>query len=387
MEAGRLGVTTMPGAAAMIALVNRKIRMPRCGLLAGLLLASPMLGGCIALDVLDLAADAASDSNDSTVSLKNSVRGLFGGKDEGADEENQKQDTGQPEPRKKYPNTPSYADLAAWDAIKDSPNADDFKAFLAAHPDSIHAWAAEHRIAALGPVAVASLETRGATRAVKPEAAPEPFPEWIAGTWDISCAGGGTKRAITYAKLDERTVRIDRRDRSAVIYDITLAGGTLTLAREELIFKDRVVSESELQSFAYILDGRRRKVDLTYHKCPAPHPPPAATGADGFPQWLLGTWDTNCGGGGTKNAITYERVTLAAKDGPPAKAPRQARVVHPDKTGAVYDISDAGGVLTLSRDGLVFKDRVINPRELRSLAYHKGGAWHLADVTYRKCRP
>lgn len=174
-------------------------------------------------------------------------------------------------------------DLEHWERIRDSEDPRVFQDFIARYPDSALVHLARRRLAYLQPTdggsttATASAgappppEVRSPIAGQAPTAPLQPgdFPApWILGRWAIDCSqssenGGG----VTYIQVDNRRVRVVRDDGSAAVYDIRVDNGILELDGNGVVYRDKVVSDSELRSYAVKYKGQWNKVDLTYRKC------------------------------------------------------------------------------------------------------------------------
>lgn len=173
------------------------------------------------------------------------------------------------------------ADVEHWERIRGSDDPAVFQAFIERYPDSALTHLARRRLASLQPTQGAQTPaslvggqppappTVSATGgAMPPEAPPGQFPApWVLGRWAIDCSTRDGGSGVTYVQTEGGKVRVVRDDGSSAVYAIRREGDVLVLDGNGLIYQDKIVSATQLRSYAVRYNGQWHKVDLTYRKC------------------------------------------------------------------------------------------------------------------------
>jgi len=179
------------------------------------------------------------------------------------------------------PSLERRADVEHWERIRGSDDPSVFQAFIERYPDSALTHLASRRLASLQPTQGAqtpaslvggqpppppTVSTAGGQMpAVAP---PGQFPApWVLGRWAIDCSTRDGSSGVTYIQTGGDKVRVVRDDGSSAVYDIRREEDVLVLDGNGLIYQDKIVSETQLRSYAVRYNGQWHKVDLTYRKC------------------------------------------------------------------------------------------------------------------------
>lgn len=169
-------------------------------------------------------------------------------------------------------------DVEDWEAIQSSADPEDFRRFIRKYPNSALAFLARRKLNELADDANNQTATTLSTRAPFPPtvdgANPPPleprgvFPTpWVIGRWAFDCTVKENSGGVTYIRLDDRHVRIQRDNGAANDYRIKRMDNILELESGGLLYRDLIVSDRELRSFAVRQNGTWHKVNLTYQKC------------------------------------------------------------------------------------------------------------------------
>jgi len=172
-------------------------------------------------------------------------------------------------------------DVEQWERIRGSSDPTQFQNFIERYPDSALTHLARRRLATLQPTQGQQVPAtyagakppppvleRGITGKLPAVAPPGQFPTpWLLGRWAIDCSRNRGGNGVTYSQTPENKVRVMRDDGSAAIYDVRRENDILVLDGNGLIYQDKIVSETELRSFAVQYNGQWHKVDLVYRKC------------------------------------------------------------------------------------------------------------------------
>jgi len=101
-----------------------------------------------------------------------------------------------------------------------------------------------------------------------PPAPPGQFPvPWVLGRWAIDCSRKEGGNGVTYNQVDAGKVRVIRDDGSAAVYTVRREDDILVLEADGLIYQDKIVSATELRSYAVKYNNQWHQVDLVYRKC------------------------------------------------------------------------------------------------------------------------
>ena len=101
-----------------------------------------------------------------------------------------------------------------------------------------------------------------------PPAPPGQFPvPWVLGRWAIDCSRTEGGNGVTYNQVNAQKVRVIRDDGSSAVYDVRRENDVLVLEADGLIYQDKIVSATELRSYAVKYNNQWHKVDLVYRKC------------------------------------------------------------------------------------------------------------------------
>ncbi|MEK9672786.1 MAG: hypothetical protein VW268_09840 [Rhodospirillaceae bacterium] len=172
-------------------------------------------------------------------------------------------------------------DVEQWEQIRGSDDPTKFQNFIQRYPDSALTHLARRRLATLQPTQGAQVPATHAgdkpalpalnqgTQANLPDLAPPgQFPApWVLGRWAIDCSQARGGNGVTYSQMTDGRVRVLRDDGSAAIYEIRRENDILVLEGNGLIYQDRIVSVTELRSYAVKYNNQWHKVDLVYRKC------------------------------------------------------------------------------------------------------------------------
>jgi hypothetical protein len=171
-------------------------------------------------------------------------------------------------------------DVEKWERIRGSDNPTVFQDFIETYPDSALTHLARRRLATLQPTQGAQVPStfsaeqpapptiRHAAGQTPPPAPPGQFPApWILGRWAIDCSRKEGGNGVTYNQVSVGKVRVIRDDGSAAVYDIRRENDIMVLEADGLIYQDRIVSATELRSYAVKYNNQWHQVDLVYRKC------------------------------------------------------------------------------------------------------------------------
>ena len=171
-------------------------------------------------------------------------------------------------------------DVEHWERIRGSDDPTLFQNFIERYPDSALTHLARRRLATLQPTQGMQVEgsfateqpkpplVRHAAGSIPPPAPPGQFPApWILGRWAIDCSLKEGGNGVTYNQVDAGKVRVIRDDGSAAVYDIHRENDIMVLQGGGLIYQDKIVSATELRSYAVKYKDQWHKVDLVYRKC------------------------------------------------------------------------------------------------------------------------
>ena len=99
-------------------------------------------------------------------------------------------------------------------------------------------------------------------------AGPGQFPApWVLGRWALDCSSHASGNGVTYIQVGEDKVRVVRDDGSSAVYTIRRENDVMVLDGNGLVYQDKIVSGTELHSYAVKYKGAWNKVDLIYRKC------------------------------------------------------------------------------------------------------------------------
>ncbi len=225
------------------------------------ILLAGLLGACeTATNAIDTVTDASLDLWDAVSSPFSSGDPAQAGRDA----------TGERRP-----------DVERWERIRGSDDPTQFQAFIERYPDSPLTHLARRRLATLQPTQGAQVAAtfagnqpqapvikRGIEAELPEIAPPGQFPvPWVLGRWAIDCSRNPGGNGVTYSQMPDNRVRIVRDDGSAAIYDVRRENDILILEGNGLVYQDKIVSGTELRSYAVQYNGQWHKVDLVYRKC------------------------------------------------------------------------------------------------------------------------
>ncbi|MEQ8807263.1 MAG: hypothetical protein RIE87_10540 [Rhodospirillales bacterium] len=241
-------------------------RMPRRAAKARLLAAAPALAALMLLGGCETANNALSTVADKSAELWNTMSSPF---NRGEDKEFSRD-----------PTRERRADVEKWERIRGSDDPTVFQTFIETYPDSALTHLARRRLATLQPTQgtqVASTyateqprppQVRHAAGQMPPPAPPGQFPvPWVLGRWAIDCSRKEGGSGVTYNQVDAGKVRVIRDDGSAAVYAVHREDDILVLEADGLIYQDKIVSATELRSYAVKYNNQWHQVDLVYRKC------------------------------------------------------------------------------------------------------------------------
>ncbi|MEQ9560389.1 MAG: hypothetical protein RIG67_31810 [Rhodospirillales bacterium] len=241
-------------------------RMPRRAAKARLLAAAPALAALMLLGGCETANNALSTVADKSAELWNTMSSPF---NRGEDKEFSRD-----------PTRERRADVENWERIRGSDDPTVFQTFIETYPDSALTHLARRRLATLQPTQgtqVASTyateqprppQVRHAAGQMPPPAPPGQFPvPWVLGRWAIDCSRKEGGSGVTYNQVDAGKVRVIRDDGSAAVYAVHREDDILVLEADGLIYQDKIVSATELRSYAVKYNNQWHQVDLVYRKC------------------------------------------------------------------------------------------------------------------------
>tara|TARA_R110002073_G_scaffold63654_2_gene159429 strand:- start:3167 stop:3892 length:726 start_codon:yes stop_codon:yes gene_type:complete len=240
--------------------------MPRRAAKARLLAAAPALAALMLLGGCETANNALSTVADKSAELWNTMSSPF---NRGEDKEFSRD-----------PTRERRADVEKWERIRGSDDPTVFQTFIETYPDSALTHLARRRLATLQPTQgtqVASTyateqprppQVRHAAGQMPPPAPPGQFPvPWVLGRWAIDCSRKEGGSGVTYNQVDAGKVRVIRDDGSAAVYAVHREDDILVLEADGLIYQDKIVSATELRSYAVKYNNQWHQVDLVYRKC------------------------------------------------------------------------------------------------------------------------
>ena len=172
-------------------------------------------------------------------------------------------------------------DVEEWERIRGSNDPTVFQNFLQRYPDSALGHLARRRLATLQPTQGTQVPatyagdqpkapaiTQALTGNMPEIAPPGQFPTpWLIGRWAIDCSRNPGGNGVTYSQTPNNQVRVLRDDGSAAIYSVRRENEVLVLEGNGLVYQDKIVSATELRSYAVQYKGQWHKVDLVYRKC------------------------------------------------------------------------------------------------------------------------
>jgi len=255
------GNTTRQGR-VMTALTEtpRRTAKSRLPLAAPVLAALVLLGGC------ETANNALSTVADKSTELWNAMSSPFA--------------RGDDKQLSRDPTRERRADVEKWERIRESDDPTVFQSFIEAYPDSALTHLARRRLATLQPTQGTHVpstyaterprppEVRHTTAQMPPPAPPGQFPvPWVLGRWAIDCSRKEGGNGVTYNQVDAGKVRVIRDDGSSAVYTVRREEDILVLEADGLIYQDKIVSATELRSYAVKYNDQWHEVDLVYRKC------------------------------------------------------------------------------------------------------------------------
>lgn len=218
-----------------------------------------MLGGC------ETANQALSTVADTSKDLWNTVTSPFSGDDKSLSRD---------------PTRERREDVEKWERIRESNDPTVFQSFIETYPDSALTHLARRRLATLQPTQGAQVpsiyateqprapEIRHAAGEMPPPAPPGQFPvPWVLGRWAIDCSRKEGGNGVTYNQVDAGKVRVIRDDGSSAVYSVRRENDIMVLEADGLIYQDKIVSATELRSYAVKYNNQWHQVDLVYRKC------------------------------------------------------------------------------------------------------------------------
>ena len=230
---------------------------------AALVLAAalPLLGAC----------ETANNAMDSVANVSRSVWDTVSSPFSRGDEKTLSRD----------PTRERREDVEKWERIRGSDDPTVFQTFIETYPDSALSHLARRRLATLQPTQDMQVPSTYATEQPKPPtthhlagqvmpppAPPGQFPApWILGRWAIDCSQSQGGSGVTYNQVDANTVRVIRDDGSSATYTIRRENDVMVLEADGRIYQDKIVSATELRSYAVKYKDQWHEVDLTYRKC------------------------------------------------------------------------------------------------------------------------
>ena len=238
---------------------RRKAGIPFVAIVPALV-AMVMLTGC------ETASEAFASVADKSRELWDSVKSPF------SDDEDKK--------LTRDPTRERREDVEKWERIRGSDNPAVFQSFIESYPDSALTHLARRRLATLQPTQGTQVQStfaaeqpkppqvQQATTLMPPPAIPGQFPvPWLLGRWAIDCSRAEGGNGVTYNQVDAGKVRVIRDDGSSAVYDVRRENDILVLEAGGLVYQDKIVSASELRSYAVKYNNQWHKVDLIYRKC------------------------------------------------------------------------------------------------------------------------
>ncbi|MEQ8507309.1 MAG: hypothetical protein RIB80_18460 [Rhodospirillales bacterium] len=220
-----------------------------------------LLGGC------ETATNAFSTVADKSKELWDSVKLPFSGEEEKS--------------LNRDPTRERREDVEKWERIRGSDDPKVFQTFIETYPDSALTHLARRRLATLQPTQGAQVQgtfavdqpkppmvQQAAAGQMPPPAPPGQFPvPWVLGRWAIDCSRTEGGNGVTYNQVNAQKVRVIRDDGSSAVYDVRRENDVLVLEADGLIYQDKIVSATELRSYAVKYNNQWHKVDLVYRKC------------------------------------------------------------------------------------------------------------------------
>jgi hypothetical protein len=239
---------------------------PRRAARARHLAAAPALAALLLLGGCETANNALSTVADKSAELWNTMSSPF---NRGEDREFSRD-----------PTRERRADVEKWERIRESDNPAVFQTFIETYPDSALTHLARRRLATLQPTQGTHVpstyaterprppQVRHAAGQMPPPAPPGQFPvPWVLGRWAIDCSRKEDGNGVTYNQVDAGKVRVIRDDGSAAVYTVHREDDILVLEADGLIYQDKIVSATELRSYAVKYNNQWHQVDLVYRKC------------------------------------------------------------------------------------------------------------------------
>jgi|TARA_R110002124_G_scaffold61962_3_gene169475 hypothetical protein len=246
----------------MISLTETPRRTTRARHLA----AAPALAALLLLGGCETANNALSTVADKSAELWNTMSSPF---NRGEDKEFSRD-----------PTRERRADVEKWERIRGSDDPTVFQSFIETYPDSALTHLARRRLATLQPTQGTHVPSTFATEQPRPPAVrhaagqmPPPAPPgqfpvpWVLGRWAIDCSRKEGGNGVTYNQVDAGKVRVIRDDGSAAVYTVRREDDILVLEADGLIYQDKIVSATELRSYAVKYNNQWHEVDLVYRKC------------------------------------------------------------------------------------------------------------------------
>jgi hypothetical protein len=240
--------------------------MPRLTIKSRLRLAASALAVLVLLGGCETASNALSTVADKSTDLWNAMSSPFS---RGEDKE-----------LSRDPTRERRADVEKWERIRGSDDPTVFQTFIETYPDSALTHLARRRLATLQPTQGTHVPSTYATEQPKPPevrhtagqmpppAPPGQFPvPWVLGRWAIDCSRQEGGSGVTYNQVDAGKVRVVRDDGSSAVYAVHREDDILVLEADGLIYQDKIVSATELRSYAVKYNNQWHQVDLVYRKC------------------------------------------------------------------------------------------------------------------------
>jgi len=171
-------------------------------------------------------------------------------------------------------------DVEKWERIRESDDPTVFQSFIETYPDSALTHLARRRLATLQPTQGAQVPATYATDQPRPPLVrhaagqlPPPMPPgqfpvpWVLGRWAVDCSRTNGGNGVTYNQVSADKVRVVRDDGSSAVYTVRREDDIMVLEADGLIYQDKIVSATELRSYAVQYNNQWHKVDLVYRKC------------------------------------------------------------------------------------------------------------------------
>lgn len=225
------------------------------------------LSSCLALGACDTTRGAMDSVADASTAVWNTLSSPFNrGEDPSAPRDGSRE---------------RREDVEQWERIRGSNDPVVFQNFIERYPDSALIHLARRRLATLQPTqqAQAPASLVGGQPPAPPPQSPlgnklppvaptGQFPvPWVLGRWALDCSSRSSGNGITYVQAEGGKVRVVRDDGSSAVYTVRRENDILVTEGNGLIYQDKIVSATELHSYAVKYKDQWNKVDLTYRKC------------------------------------------------------------------------------------------------------------------------